>query len=74
MTCQRCQGLMVEDHLLDMEEACGRPWIRGWRCVSCGDVVDPLIWRRRLLQRLADKEVAGVVSQKRKRVAVPMGA
>ncbi len=61
MTCQRCHGLMVQDHLLDLEEAYGRLWIEGWRCVSCGDIVDPLIIRRRLVQHIPEVELAATV-------------
>jgi len=76
MTCQRCHGLMVEDHLLDMEESYGRPWIRGWRCVSCGDVVDPVIKRRRLMEYNGDRRLVGSTGGKKKRVrvVVPLGA
>ncbi len=72
MTCQRCQGLMVEDHLLDMEESYGCPWIRGWRCVCCGDIVDPLIRRRRILQGSVRSEPAKARSTKRKRSLVSL--
>ncbi len=61
MTCQRCHGLMVQDHLLDLEEAYGCLWIEGWRCVSCGDIVDPLIIRRRLVQHIREVELAATV-------------
>jgi hypothetical protein len=46
MKCGRCRGLMVVDHFVDMEET-GGLWMCGWRCVSCGNVVDPEIMRRR---------------------------
>ncbi len=75
MTCQRCQGLMVEDHFLDMEESYGRPWIRGWRCVTCGDVIDPLIKKRRILQYSRNKErAAATQTNKRHRARIPIGA
>lgn len=57
MTCHRCRGLMVKDHFCDLEESYGRPWIAGWRCVTCGNILDPLIQRRRLAQGL-DREPA----------------
>ena len=47
MTCHRCLGLMVVDHLIDMEES-GGLWMRAWRCVSCGEVIDPKIVRHRI--------------------------
>ena len=46
MYCQRCHGLMVVDHFIDMEDT-GGLWMRGWRCVTCGEVVDPKIMRHR---------------------------
>lgn len=51
MTCQRCQGLMVADHCVDLEEGSTHLWIRVWRCVCCGDIIDSLIRRHRLLVR-----------------------
>ncbi len=59
MTCQRCRGLMVKDHFIDLQESYGRPCIAGWRCVACGNILDPLIQRRRLVQGL-DRERARV--------------
>ena len=61
MRCQRCHGLMVVDHFIDMEET-GGLWMRAWRCVACGEVVDPRIMRHRMRQgRLSQlaKAVAG---------------
>jgi hypothetical protein len=43
MTCRRCRGLMVFDRFLDVHGDSGHLWFRGWRCVACGDIVDPLI-------------------------------
>ncbi|HJT20869.1 MAG TPA: hypothetical protein VJ746_10390 [Nitrospira sp.] len=50
MTCTRCEGLMVPDHLIDMQESGIPMWMKGWRCVSCGNIVDPLIQRHRFVQ------------------------
>jgi hypothetical protein len=47
MHCERCQGLMVEDHLIDMQDDSGNLWLRTRRCVICGAVSEPLIDRRR---------------------------
>ncbi len=38
MRCERCYGLMVMDHYIDMEG--GGPWLKAWRCMCCGNVVD----------------------------------
>ncbi|MEX5214391.1 MAG: hypothetical protein NW703_09545 [Nitrospiraceae bacterium] len=50
MKCARCHGLMIEDHLLDIRESLGPMWIKTWRCVSCGNIVDPLILKHRTAQ------------------------
>ncbi|MER3424450.1 MAG: hypothetical protein C4293_15760 [Nitrospiraceae bacterium] len=42
---------MVADHCIDLEDDSGHLWIRAWRCVCCGDIIDSLIRRRRLLLR-----------------------
>ena len=47
MKCTRCQGLMVSDHLLDIRETMGSMWCKSWRCVACGNIVDPLIEKHR---------------------------
>ncbi len=36
MTCTRCQGLMLKEHMIDMEAGYGEMWSCGWRCVNCG--------------------------------------
>jgi hypothetical protein len=49
MTCTRCNGLMVMDHLLDMKESYVPMWMRGLRCVACGNIEDPLIHYNRMM-------------------------
>ena len=51
MQCTRCKGLMVADDLIDLQESYVPMWMRGWRCVACGNIVDPLINRHRMIQR-----------------------
>lgn len=51
MKCTRCQGLMVADHLIDMQESYLPMWMRGWRCIACGNIVDPLINQNRMIQK-----------------------
>lgn len=51
MHCTRCQGLMVLDDLVDLQESCVPMWMRGLRCVACGNIVDPLILRHRVMQK-----------------------
>lgn len=50
MECSRCGGLMVVDHYIDMQNS-GDLWLRAWRCVACGDVMDPEILRQRQRRR-----------------------
>ncbi|MBI4000831.1 MAG: hypothetical protein HY348_03505 [Nitrospira defluvii] len=50
MTCTRCEGLMVADDLLDLQESYHPMRLEGHRCLSCGNVVDPLIQRHRMVQ------------------------
>ena len=49
MKCARCSGLMVVDHLLDMQESYVPMWMRGLRCVACGNIEDPLIHYNRMM-------------------------
>ena len=46
MQCPRCQGTMVVDHFVDMATS-GEIWMPGWRCLMCGEVIDPLILKNR---------------------------
>ena len=43
MRCVRCRGLMVKDQFYDMLDDSGHLSFYGWRCVCCGNVLDPLI-------------------------------
>lgn len=51
MHCTRCDGLMVTDSLIDLRESSIPMWMKGWRCVSCGNIVDPLIQKHRMIQQ-----------------------
>lgn len=51
MKCTRCQGLMVADDLLDMQESYLPMWMRGLRCIACGNIVDPLINSNRMVRQ-----------------------
>lgn len=35
-TCTRCQGLMLEEHTIEMDGGDGEVWSFSWHCVSCG--------------------------------------
>jgi hypothetical protein len=53
MTCTRCQGCMAKDHFLDLMESAESMWIPGWRCLNCGNVLDPVMERNRRGQGMA---------------------
>lgn len=50
MACHRCHGLMVENPFINMgvQENGEHLWLRTWRCLNCGNVVEPTIRQRRL--------------------------
>jgi hypothetical protein len=63
MECTRCDGLMVADNMIDLQESSIQMWMKGWRCLSCGNIVDPLIQQHRMIQqagavRLLEREAA----------------
>jgi hypothetical protein len=43
MCCHRCKGLMIRDSFVDLRDDTGRLTFEGWRCLNCGEVVDPLV-------------------------------
>jgi uncharacterized Zn finger protein len=51
MHCSRCQGLLLKDHLLDMEGGFGEMWAQSWRCVNCGAVHDGVIQHNQLARQ-----------------------
>ena len=50
MECLRCRGLMIEDHFIDLLGTGALMWMKGWRCMNCGHVVDPLMEANRRLE------------------------
>ncbi len=71
MQCVRCKGRMVTDYFIDMENS-GELWMPGWRCLVCGEVVDPLILRHRRVQKNNAEVPEAVTRPKRK--TIPVGA
>ena len=67
MKCHRCHGLMVVDHFIDMEET-GGLWMRGWRCVTCGEVIDPMIMRHRMLSQSRFRRIVEAIARRKRRV------
>jgi hypothetical protein len=41
MTCQRCGGFMIIERFQDIQDQTGQITFQGFRCVSCGEVIDP---------------------------------
>jgi hypothetical protein len=42
---------MVADDLIDIQESYLPMWMRGLRCIACGNIVDPLINHNRLMRQ-----------------------
>ena len=42
MKCPKCENLMVAERFADYQESGNFNFI-GWRCLSCGLILDPLI-------------------------------
>ena len=43
MECPRCDGKMVSETFEDMKDDTGRISFFGYRCMSCGEILDPVI-------------------------------
>jgi hypothetical protein len=41
--CTRCRGLMVPVRLEETAGATSGSFLTGWRCLQCGEVLDPVI-------------------------------
>ena len=48
MICSRCQGLMWPVELRDWAGGRGHDCSNAWRCVMCGEIVDPVIRSNRM--------------------------
>ncbi len=51
MTCPRCHGLMAAITLEDPKSTISREPLIGWRCLLCGEVLDPTISENRVITR-----------------------
>ena len=66
ITCVRCSGLMVGEFCMDLQNSTGELEIETFRCVQCGEVVDPVILANRAIQRVRvsgsskDRNTAGL--------------
>ncbi len=43
MTCRRCNGLMVRERYDDLELGSAGYEVFAWRCLNCGEILDPVI-------------------------------
>ncbi len=48
MKCPRCAGLMVPDDFLDLQDEVTECKFVAWRCLICGEVLDPVILKHRM--------------------------
>jgi transcription elongation factor Elf1 len=48
MNCQRCNGYMVRDSFVDQRDDTGGLLLEGWRCINCGEIVDPVVLTNRM--------------------------
>ena len=46
--CSRCEGCMIEDFLLDIEDSSGPMWLKAWRCMNCGNIYERVLQQNRL--------------------------
>lgn len=67
--CRRCQNPMVEEVFVDEGSGSSIASFMGWRCVICGDILDPVILQNRQHHRepfkaRARSKTAGIVVRK----------
>jgi hypothetical protein len=50
MTCPKCAtGFLVPIQLVDWADETGAAGVPAWRCANCGNVIDPVIQRNRVV-------------------------
>jgi hypothetical protein len=47
MGCPRCHNLMVEETFVDLQVSPSVSFFTGWRCMICGEILDPIILQNR---------------------------
>jgi hypothetical protein len=47
MRCPRCAGQMTYEPFEDIRDDTGSFFFYGWRCLSCGEILDPIILANR---------------------------
>ena len=60
--CSRCEGCMIEDFLLDMEDSSGPMWLKAWRCMNCGNIYERGLRQNRLAKE-AQMGVSTTIAQ-----------
>ena len=50
MKCPHCSGFMIIDTCLNLEGERNTVWIGEWRCLNCGELLDPRTLENRRLQ------------------------
>ena len=68
MNCPRCQGFMVEDYFMDLQDTMGPQWVTAMRCMNCGNVVEPQIEANR---RRHEASLVTVASESASEAPVP---
>ena len=43
MKCPRCKWIMIQDLFEDLMDDTGSLHFQGWRCITCGEILDPVI-------------------------------
>ena len=47
MKCPRCESYMVHEPFEDLRDDTGALYFYGWRCLGCGEIIDPVILANR---------------------------
>ena len=47
MECPRCAGCMIRESFEDLRDDTGTLFFHGWRCLICGEIIDPTILTNR---------------------------
>lgn len=51
MDCPRCKGVMSQELFEDLLDDTGNINFKGWRCLTCGEILDPVIANNRVSRR-----------------------
>lgn len=57
MDCERCGGLLLIDQVIETAESAEPKWRCVWRCLDCGDAVDPITLANRRIEIIIDQEI-----------------